>query len=211
MARRETFYKYVRGEKTKMTSREVKQFIMKQNNWTADEYQKKYDIFKNKLRAYESFKRAQGVNVEQQSVVSVLFKEAKAKQVYKGDYKPSRKMQQIQGFSAVSITKGRQYAQKKKYAQRVNEKYGAYLEERFEGFIQSNKGAGRIVQAFMEDAKAKGEPVNYAKLERALSDYANKVKAKVSEDEKVTDNEAIPNGETDGSPKEVDFDYNDYL
>ena len=184
---------------------------MKQNNWTADEYQKKYDIFKNKLRAYESFKRAQGVNVEQQSVVSVLFKEAKAKQVYKGDYKPSRKMQQIQGFSAVSITKGRQYAQKKKYAQRVNEKYGAYLEERFEGFIQSNKGAGRIVQAFMEDAKAKGEPVNYAKLERALSDYANKVKAKVSEDEKVTDNEAIPNGETDGSPKEVDFDYNDYL
>ena len=211
MARRETFYKYVRGEKTKMTSREVKQFIMKQNNWTADEYQKKYDIFKNKLRAYESFKRAQGVKVEQQSVVSVLFKEAKAKQVYKGDYTPSRKMQQIQSFSAVSITKGRQYATKKKYSQRVNEKYGAYLEERFEGFIQSNKGAGRIVQAFMEDAKAKGEPVNYVKLEKALSDYANKVKAKITEDEKVKENEAIASGETIGSPQEVDFDYNDYL
>lgn len=211
MARRETFYKYVRGNKIKMTSSEVKQFIMKQNNWTADEYRKKYDIFKNKLRAYESFKRAQGVNVEQQSVVSVLFQQAKAKQIYKGDYVPSKKMQQIQGFSAVSITKGRQYATKKKYSQRVNEKYGAYLEERFEGFIQSNKGAGRIVQAFMEDAKAKGEPVNYAKLEKALSDYANKVKAKITEDEKVKENEAIASGETVGSPQEVDFDYNDYL
>ena len=38
MARRETFYKYVRGEKTKMTSREVKQFIMKQNNCPTEQY-----------------------------------------------------------------------------------------------------------------------------------------------------------------------------
>lgn len=211
MARRETFYRYSNGKRVNMTSREVKRFIMKQNNWTADEYQKKYDIFKNKLRAYESFKRAQGVKVEQQSVVSVLFKEAKAKQMYKDDYVPSKKMQQIQSFSAVSITKGRQYATKQKYSQRVNEKYGSYLEERFGNFIQENKGAGHLVQAFMEDAKAKGEPVNYPKLEKALSDYADKVKAKITEEEKIRNNTETEYGEVIGSDIVVDFDYNDYL
>ena len=36
-------------KKVQLTSKEVKAYIMKANGWTADEYRKKYDIFKNIL------------------------------------------------------------------------------------------------------------------------------------------------------------------
>ena len=41
-----------------LTAKEVKETIMKAHGWTSAEYKKKYDIFKNKLRAYESYKTA---------------------------------------------------------------------------------------------------------------------------------------------------------
>lgn len=218
------FYKYVKGKgNVPISNREVKAYIMKQNGWTSSQYQKQYDIFKNKLRAYESYQRAQGVNVTQQSVVEVLYKEAKSKQLYGPNYKPSMKMQQIMGFKSYSITKGRAMASNEKYSLRENEKYGNYIETRFgrydpnskennSGFIGANKGAQDIVEAFKKQAELSGKPINYAKMEKALSDYANKVHATIDENEKVQDSEAIPYGEASGSPDTyVDFDIDNYL
>ena len=39
--------------KVKMTSSEVKSYIMRVNNWTSEQYRKQYDLTKNKLRAYQ--------------------------------------------------------------------------------------------------------------------------------------------------------------
>lgn len=213
---KETFYRWQNGKQRVLSSREVKQYIMRANNWTADQYQKQYDIFKNKLRAYESFKEAQGIT-EKQSVVSVLFREAKSKLLYGKNYKPSRKMQQIKSFSAYSISKGREKTKRADYQAQQREKYRVYLQGRFglnqenDGFIAQNKGAKRIVEKFKEDAKEKGEPINYVKLEKALADYANKVHAKIDDNDKVQDNEAVPSGETYGSDNPVDFDIDAYL
>ena len=175
------------------------------------QYYNQYHLFKNRLRAYESFKSAQGAKVEKQSVVELLFKEAKSKQTYGRDYKPSAKMQQIKTFSAVSITKGRQYATQQKYIERQNKKYQLYVNNRFGDFIKANKGASDIVDQFKQDAKEKGTMVNYVKLEKALSAYADKVHARVDEEEKIQSNEAIPSGETFGSDNTIDFDIDAYL
>lgn len=220
---KETFYKWQNGKKVTLTSSEVKQYIMRTNNWTAEQYRKQYDIFKNKLRAYESYQKAQGVKVEQQSVVNVLFKEAKAKRNYGSSYTPSRKMQQIRNFKAYSITKGRYMATQEKYIEREAVKYGEYITTRFgkydptnednnSGFIGNNKGAQEIVEAFRRQAEETGKPINYVKMEQALSDYADKVHARVDEEDRVQEDEAIFSGETYGSDVEpTDFDVSDYL
>lgn len=222
MATKEKFYVWRNGKQVTMTSREVKAYIMKANGWTSDQYRKQYDIFKNKLRAYESYKQAQGGKVEPQSVVGVLFKEAKAKRQYGADYTPSRKMQQIRGFSAYSITKGRKLADTEEYQEKQAGKYGEYIKGRFgnydpndpsknDGFIGANKGAQAIVDAFIKKSQESGKPINYAKMEDALSAYADKVHAKVNEQDKVEDGQAIPSGETYGSDIQDDFDVSEYL
>ena len=198
-------------EKRYLTTREVKAYIMKQNKWTAEQYQKQYDIFKNKLRAYESYKQAQGAKVQKQSVSEVLYKEARAKQLYGPTYKPSQKLQQIKGFSAYSITKGRQLAKQKGYQAKQAQKYGTYINTRFGGLLEHNKGAQDIQKAFIEDAQKKGESVNYAKMEEALTDYANKIGGRVSDEEVGTTPNNLPSGEVYGSDEQIDFDVNDYL
>lgn len=210
---KETFYRWQNGKQRVLSSREVKQYIMRANNWTADQYQKQYDIFKNKLRAYESFKEEQGAPVERQSVVSVLFKEAKAKKQYGSKYQPSRQMQQIRSFSAYSITKGRAKAKQADYQAQQQAKYARYVNSRFGGFTEQNKGAQQIVDAFNAEAKRTGDPVNYVKMEKALSDYANKVHAKMDDQGQVKENQAIPYGQDNGGSPDtiVDFDIDAYL
>ena len=50
-------YKIVDGEQVALKASEVKNFIMKVNNWNADQYQKEYDLFKNKLRILKVFQK----------------------------------------------------------------------------------------------------------------------------------------------------------
>lgn len=203
----EKYYQWKNGKKVAMTSKEVKQYIMKQNNWTAETYRKQYDIFKNKLNAYESYQRSRGVAVEHQSTTALLFKEAKSKQFYGDEYKPSMKMQQIKSFSAYSITKGRQLAQgetksAKRYQEKETAKYEAYVQQRFGGFIESNPTAQKI------DAMVK-DPV---KKEKALSELADKLNAKITDDEVKEEGEAIPiSTEHYGSSDEIDIDISKYL
>ena len=211
----EKFYRYTTQKvngvtkhvKTEMSSKEVKAFIMQQNGWTAETYRKQYDIFKNKLNAYESYQASRGVAVEHQSVTAVLFKEARSKQLYGDEYKPSQKMQQIRSFSAHSITKGRQLAQgesasARRYQAKETAKYEEYIQKRFGGFIENNPKAKAIAEAI-------SDPV---KREKALSAYADKVNAHITDEEVKEANEAIPvSSETYGSGDEVDFDISEYL
>lgn len=202
---RPTFYKYTtkngKPVQVAMTSREVKAYVMKQNGWTSEQYRKQYDILKNKVRAYESFRRSQGIKEQPQNIVKMLYTEAKAKARYGGEYKPSEKLQQIKRFSAYSITKGRQLAQEERYQQKQSAKYNEYVNKRFEGFIKDNAGAKRIAEAI----------ANPVMREKALSDYADKLNVKIAEDQKEAEQSGIPVNETYGSNDEVDFDISDYL
>lgn len=195
-------YKMVKGQRVEMTSREVKAYIMKQNGWTSSQYDKQYDIFKNKLRAYENYERAHGVTSKRQSPTQLLYKEAKAKAREGANYTPSIKMRRIKSFTSVSSGKAGQKAlQGQRYQARRAQLYEEATSKQFKGLIDNNPTAKEI-------AKRIKDPV---KREQALADYANKIHAKIDEEGKAQENEAIPFGETIGSDDQVDFDIEAYL
>lgn len=199
---KETFYKYQNGQRIKMTSREVKTYIMKVNGWTSEQYNKQYDITRNKLRAYEAYERKSGRSTETQSVQSLLFKEAKAKKRMGAEYTPSIKMQRIRSFTSVSSGKAGQKALTgKRYTQRRAKTYEDATFKQFKGLINNNPQARYIYESI-------SDPV---KREQALTDFANQLGAKINEQDIVNENEAIPFGETYGSSDEIDFDIEDYL
>ena len=203
------FKKNKSGALVRISPREVKQFIMSAHGWTAEEYTKKRDIFKNKLRAYESFQRAQGKKVKQQNVVELLYKQAKAMKRYGSKYTPSQEIKRIESFSAVSITKGRKQAMRQgKAFNAINTKQLAYVSDRFEKLVNTNDGAKRIVEAFYKKAEEDGKPVNATMLEEALADYANAMHVRI---DSQGEGETIPSGETYGSDIDTDFDVSAYL
>ena len=200
------------GDLVKVSAKEVKAFIMQAHGWTSEEYTKKRDIFKNRLRAFESFQRAQGKEVKSQNVVELLYKQAKAMKYYGKEYQKSDQIKRIESFSAVSITKGRQQANRQgKAFNTINNQQLEYVNERFKGLISKNEGAKRIVQSFYEKAQKDGKPVNATKLEEALSDYADSIHAKIAEEANQQSGETIPSGESYGSDTDFDFDVSVYL
>lgn len=199
---KETFYKYQNGQRIKMTNREVKTYIMKVNKWTTEQYNKQYDIMRNKLRAYEAYEKASGRKVTAQSTQALLFKEAKAKRRLGSEYKPSIKMQRIRSFTSVSSGKAGQRAlMNQKYIERRATTYTDATYRQFRGLIDSNPQARYIY----ENVK---DPV---KREQALINFANKLNAKINEHGEVIESEAIPFGETYGSEDTIDFDIEEYL
>lgn len=126
------------GVEIKISSREMKQTIMRANHWNEDQYRKQYDLFKNKLRAYESYRQAHGANVKAQSPQELLYKQARAKIREGSEYAPSLEMQRIQSFSAVSITKGRKMAQQfeSAYSKARAKTFAATTSAAFSNFIE---------------------------------------------------------------------------
>lgn len=200
-------YKIVKGGRVEMTSHEVKSYIMKQNGWTSAQYKKQYDIFKNKLRAYENYERAHGQATPRQSPAQLLYKEARAKAREGADYAPSLKMKRIRSFTSVSSGQAGQRAlQGKRYMERRAKLYEETTTKQFEGFMKSNAKAKEIAEKIKDPVKR----------EKALADYANKVNAKIAQTEKEA-KEAREAGappmdaEVFGSDDAVDFDISKYL
>lgn len=199
---KETFYKYQNGQRVKMTNREVKAYIMKANKWTTTQYNKQYDIMRNKLRAYEAYEKASGRNVSSQSTQALLFKEAKAKQRLGSQYKPSIKMERIRSFTSVSSGKAGQKALTgMRYMQKRASTYETATYRQFRGLVDNNPQARYIYDSIKDPVKR----------EQALTAFANKLNAKINEQDEVIENEAIPFGETYGSDEAIDFDIEDYL
>lgn len=200
-------YKTENGQRIEMSSREVKAYIMKQNGWTSTQYDKQYDIFKNKLRAYENYERAHGVITKRQSPAQLLYKEAKTKAREGSDYKPSFKMKRIRSFTSVSSGKAGQKALSgKRYQAKRTQIYEDTLNKRFEGFIRDNAMAKEIAEKIKDPVKR----------EKALVDYANKVNEKIAEYEKEVKKQKEMGGipadrEVFGSNDVVDFDISEYL
>lgn len=195
-------YKTIKGERVKMSSREIKKYIMEANGWSSEEYDKKYDIFKNKLRAYESYERQHGRQRKPQSPVEILYKQARAKVREGVNYKPSIQIRTIERFTSVSSgAKGQKALEGRIYQKRRGEIYNEATMRAYEGLISKNPTAQRIVNEIQD-------PVQRA---LALKDLADKLKMREEEDGTRTENEAIPYGEMHGSGEAIDFDINAYL
>lgn len=186
------------GSGGKVTARQKKAAIMAANDWTEEQYRKQYDLFKNKLRAYESFRAAHGAEVKTQSPQELLYRQAKAMKREGSEYTPSLEMQRIQAFSAVSITKGRRLAEdfESEYSKRRGETFEKTTQTTFKGMIENIDMAAEIDAAI-------DDPV---KKEEALKALAEHIHAK----QKPTGE--IFAGEVYGSDEAGDdFDYSEWL
>ena len=192
------------GSGKKISAKQKKAAIMAANDWTEEEYKKQYDLFKNKLRAYESYKGArlglsrQEIDATRQSPQELLYRAAKAKRREGAAYRPSLEMQRIQSFSAVSITKGRKLAEDltSEYSRRRGEAFARTTAAAFAGFIRDVPKAQEIV-AEIED------PV---KREEALKALAEHIHAKQKPSGEVFAGEVY--GSDDAGE---DFDYSPWL
>lgn len=194
-------YKIVDGEQVALKASEVKNFIMKVNNWNADQYQKEYDLFKNKLRTLENF---EGVpKAERESPVELLYKQAKSKKRYGSDYQPSLKFQRIISTSAYSSSpkRQRQLLKNQSYVEKLQKKYEETTFRAFKGLIEKNPTAKEIVDKIKDPVQR----------EKALIDLSDALQARINEQGVITDLGGIPFGESFGSSDAIEFDLTPYL
>ena len=160
-----------------LTSREMKSTIAKAYGISIVDVDKKYYLFRNRLRAYESFKIENGYEVERQSPLNVMYKQAKAMLKYGSDYEPSREFQAINQFSAVSITKGEQLAKAtgSRYYRKHQTELGNLALKNYDKFISAHKSAKDLVQAYKEGK------ITGVNLQEALGQMAKDVKASIKE------------------------------
>lgn len=160
-----------------LTSREMKSTIAKAYGISLADVDKKYYLFRNRLRAYESFKRESGYDVKPQSPLNVMYKQARDMIKHGADYKPSREFQAINQFSAVSITKGEQLAKAtgSRYYRKHQTELGNLALKHYDKFISAHKSAKDLVQAYKEGK------ITGVNLQEALGQMAKDVKASIKE------------------------------
>ena len=167
------------GEATQVSisSKEMKSTIAKAYGISLEAVDKKYYLFRNRLRAYESFKRESGVEVTPQSPLNLMYKQAKAMIRHGADYKPSNEFEAINSFSAVSITKGEQLAKatNSRYYKKHQAEIGSLALSHFDKFIGAHTSAKDLVKAYKEGK------ITGVQLQASLSQMAKDVKARQKE------------------------------
>ena len=163
------------GEPTQVTisSKEMKSTIAKAYGITLEEVDKKYYLFRNRLRAYESLKRESGVEFTTQSPLNLMYKQAKSMLRHGADYKPSNEFDAINTFSAVSISKGERLAKvtNSRYYKKHQAEIGSLALTHFDKFIQSHTNAQELVKAYREG------DITGVQLQASLAQMSKDVKA----------------------------------
>ena len=164
------------GEATQVSisSKEMKSTIAKAYGISLEEVDKKYYLFRNRLRAYESFKRESGVEVTPQSPLNLMYKQAKAMLRHGKDYKPSNEFEAINTFSAVSISKGERLAKatNSRYYKKHQAELGNLALNNFQKFISAHTSAKDLVKAYKEGK------ISGVQLQDSLSQMAKDVKTR---------------------------------
>lgn len=167
------------GEATQVSisSKEMKSTIAKAYGISLDAVDKKYYLFRNRLRAYESFKRASGADVTPQSPLNLMYKQAKAMIRHGADYRPSKEFEAINTFSAVSISKGERLAKAtgSRYYKAHQANLGNLALKNFEKFISAHTSAKDLVKAYKEGK------ITGVQLQATLTQMSNDVKARQKE------------------------------
>lgn len=162
------------GEATQVSisSKEMKSTIAKAYGITLEEVDKKYYLFRNRLRAYESFKRASGVEVTPQSPLNLMYKQAKSMLRHGADYNPSNEFEAINTFSAVSISKGERLAKatNSRYYKKHQAEIGSLALSHFDKFISAHTSAKDLVKAYKEGT------ITGVQLQASLSKMSKDVK-----------------------------------
>ena len=163
------------GEPTQVTitSKEMKSTIAKAYGISLEAVDKKYYLFRNRLRAYESFKRESGVEVTTQSPLNLMYKQAKSMLRHGADYKPSNEFEAINTFSAVSISKGERLAKatESRYYKKHQAEIGSMALAHFDKFIKAHTNAQELKRAYNEGK------ITGVQLQASLAKMSKDVKA----------------------------------
>ena len=223
MARKLNLYKTVKGESVPVTAKEAKEFIMKQRGWTAEQYKKQYDIFKNKLRNYENYQMAHGVDVKIQSPTELLYKQAKTMQREGKNYEESFAMKRIKSFSSVSSGTSKRQMEAYKEGKSIYYSHKTYRETKSSEYLKKDiayrNGVIARFKGLLDGPKANSVAIEIeqrikdpVKLEKALTDLANKLHARTDSQGNIDANSPFDvHGQSLGSTDAIDFDINSYI
>ena len=193
-------YQTRNGVRVALTARDVKAYVMKERGWTSEQYNKEYDKLRNRLRAYETFQRESGVEVEKQSPASLLYFESRARRREGAEYQPTLELQRVKSFPSVSSGKALRRTLERSY-ERLERIYSKTTDKAFARLIEINPTAAEIYETI-------DDPV---RREQALKDFAELLHAKQDAAGRVQASSAIPFGQAVGSDDAIDFDIEAYL
>lgn len=142
-----------------LTAREIKKRVMASTGWTSEQYQKQYDILRNKTRNYE---RATGSKT-QIRVNELLYQQTQSQKRYGAAYKPSRLVRAIMATPSSSTgTVQRKGVSKATEARLEKEILGEFRE-----FAKKSTEGRRIVELYKEAKSGRLD----AKIERLQEEY----------------------------------------
>ena len=142
-----------------LTAREIKKRVMASTGWTSEQYQKQYDILRNKTRNYE---RATGSRTRIK-VNELLYQQTQSQKRYGAAYKPSRLVRAIMATPSASTgTVQRKGVSKATEARLEKEILGEFGE-----FAKKSTEGRRIVELYKEAKSGRLD----AKIERLQEEY----------------------------------------
>lgn len=145
-----------------LSPREIKARTLAATGWTSEEYQKQYDILRNKARAYE---KTAGVNVGK--INEFLYKEQAAKARYGAAYKQSALVRAVRETESVSSGAAAQA----RAANRLEAKARARLFKDYERLGAKYKPVGELIK----EAKSTPEKYTAAELRQKLGAAAKEL------------------------------------
>ena len=116
-----------------LNDRQIKRAIMEANGWTSEEYQKRYDVLRNRVRNYEQVTgQSLGGKIR---VNELLYQTTKAQKRYGGAYRPSAL---VRGVMATP-SKGTGLVQREGISKRAFKNVEETVLGRFDVFVEGSK------------------------------------------------------------------------
>lgn len=190
-------FKTVKGQQIELSARDVKAEIIRIQGWTEAEYNARRKQLTKRINTFNIGASAFGYQSESRTAVQILYSQSKAQQRYGKNYTPSQRTQLIYSMSATSGM-----ARGQKALESTKQKYGTFVTSRFAGLIANNDSAKKLYDALKD---------NPAKLEEALSKFANDMHAKFDMRRRASQNSAIPFSPESFGSDEYYVDITSYL
>lgn len=144
-----------------LTAREIKRRVMAATGWTSEQYQKQYDILRNKTRNYET---ATGGKTKIK-VNELLYQQTAAQKRYGASYKPSRLTRAIMATPSASTgtvqRKGVSRATEQRIEREILGEFGQFTRKSAEG---------RKIAELYQKAKSGRLPAEIERLENEYID-----------------------------------------
>ena len=167
-----------------LSAREQKKQVMEWTGWTSEEYQRQYDILRNRVRAYQKITGSE----RKRNVADILAREARRRFYSAGRSTPLARSGEAEIiFSTPSISSGKRGRVAAPTSERINIENFADIDARFHGFITKSKFAADIA-AEVEELKKNDNYTSgrFRDIVMKHIDIADEERALIVEDNKAS-------------------------